>query len=103
MKHRNRKQFWLDHFKKFEQSGLSQIQYCKMNNINHKSFSAQKSLLRKNSKKSEHNFVPLIDKSSDTLFILKLSNGMEISFNQTPDPHWIGQMIKSLDIGHDQP
>ena len=101
MSRTSRKQFWINHICKFNRSGMSQTEYCKANKINPKSFSAQKSQLKNLVGAEEQNFIPLESKKTSK-FSLNLSNGIQITFDQAPDPNWVGKMIQSLDLNHDQ-
>ena len=95
-KNKSREQFWLDHIKNFLKSDMSQIEYCKLHNLAKGSFSARKSLFKKQGKLSSSNsemFVPIKTKVKKEEFSIKLSSGLELAFSREPDPAWIAKVI----------
>ena len=93
--------YWKNHIEQFLKSGLAQVDYCKKHGLNAKSFSVRKSeYFRRERKTSKDAFVPIIKKGSS--FTIKLSTGLELSFDETPDPTWIGSVLKSIGQEHDQ-
>jgi hypothetical protein len=62
IKDRNREkaEFWTDHIKKWEESGLSQIDYCRENNVSRHRFTYWK--IKNNKKINPIRFVPIITK-----------------------------------------
>jgi hypothetical protein len=91
-----RDQFWNNHIEAFLDSGLIQKDYCKKHGINHKSFSVRKSeyFKRQRHLEGQDKFIPL---TSPVSIKIKLSNGAELSFDKTPDPSWIGAILKEMD------
>ena len=90
--------YWQNHIKTFLNSGLKQVDYCKEHNLNAKTFSVRKSeyFRNQNSEDSDSvdNFIPLNNKKNISI---KLSNGVELSFNHEPDPVWMGRVLGSLE------
>jgi len=97
------KDYWVFHIENFEKVGGKSIDYCKNYNINRKSFSAQRSVLKKlNSKRSSSKatsgFISLTDteppigSKTITLSIL----GTELIFVKEPDPKWLAQVLLEL-------
>lgn len=96
-KQKNAKQFWINHISSFEQSGLSQSEYCRRMKLNPKSFSAQKSMISKSSFTSGPFIqIPLKSKNRREDVVIKLSNGMELKFEDLPDPVWFSKVIQSM-------
>ena len=64
IKDRNKEKadFWTDHIKKWEESGLSQIDYCRDNNLSRHRFTYWK--IKNNKKNNPIRFVPIITKPS---------------------------------------
>ena len=90
-------QFWIDHLKNYKTSGLSQVEYCRLNNIKKSSFSAQKSQLKKVFNKQNllpTEMVPLKRTTSST-FSIKI-NGFELNFNEAPSPEWMAKFVKNM-------
>lgn len=97
--------FWKNHIKQFQLSELSQVDYCRMHNLNAKSFSARKSKFQREHREyqvesNKQNFIPINEKNE--LFKIKLSSGLELSFDKTPDPLWLASILKSIGTEHDQ-
>ena len=90
--------YWQNHIRTFLNSGLKQVDYCKEHNLNAKTFSVRKSeYFRHNDNienESSNNFVPLNNKKNISI---KLSNGVELSFDHEPDPVWMGAVLGSLE------
>lgn len=66
-KERNREKgiFWTDHIKRWKESGLSQIDYCRANNLSRHRFTYWKC---KNAKKNNPiKFIPVVTKPSSSL------------------------------------
>lgn len=64
IKEKNRKKalYWADHIKRWEESGLSQIDYCRANNLSRHHFTYWKC---KNSRKNKPiKFIPVVTKPS---------------------------------------
>jgi hypothetical protein len=100
MKISKSKKFWINHIQKFEQSNLSQSEYCKMKGINKSSFSAQKTELKRQgliSSDSASPFMSLQDASHSTRFSITLSSGHIITFDQLPDIKWITEFLGEVD------
>ena len=64
IKDRNREKadFWSDHIKSWEESGQSQIDYCRENNLSRHRFTYWK--IKNNKKSNPIKFVPIITKPS---------------------------------------
>jgi len=97
------KDYWSFHVENFEKTGGKAVDYCKNFNINKKSFSAQKSVLKRlNTKKSFSNgssdFISLTDvEGAVESKIIKLSIlGTELVFNKEPEPKWLAQVLLEL-------
>ena len=90
--------YWQNHIKTFLNSGQKQVDYCKEHNLNAKTFSVRKSEYFKHQNMGDQedvdNFVPLNNKKSISI---KLSNGIELSFDHEPDPVWMGTVLGSLE------
>ena len=73
IKERNREKaiFWADHIKRWEGSGLSQIDYCRANNLSRHHFTYWK--CKNNKKNNPVKFIPVVPKSSPP----SLSNNVE--------------------------
>ncbi len=97
-----RDQFWLNHVKKWQKSGVAQAQYCRLNNINHKTFSSKKSVFKNNNlletEDSEQNFIPINTVES---FKVKISGGVELTFDKAPDVNWFSKLLTTLEDSHD--
>jgi hypothetical protein len=97
------KDYWVYHIENFEKVGGKAIDYCRNFNINRKSFSAQKSILKKlNSKrpspKVSSSFISLTDiETPAEPKTIKLSIlGTELVFNKEPEPKWLAQVLLEL-------
>ena len=92
-----RDKFWKDHIIKWESSGLSQGDYCRKAGINYKSFSARRSSFRKQGiiSTTEDMFIPVKKKVNKEIAI-KLSNGLELYFDQLPEVNWLGSFVKQF-------
>jgi len=99
------KDYWIFHINNFEKTGGKAVDYCKTFNINKKSFSAQKSMLKKwnstrFSSKMSSNFISL--NNSETVKSIKSETitlnilGTEVIFNQEPEPKWLAQVLLEL-------
>jgi hypothetical protein len=101
-----RKKFWLDHVRNQVQSNLSQSEYCRVHKINPKSFSAQKSILLKEFPLEENNpdnlFIPVKKKNLNDSVTVKLSSGIELSFDKLPDATWIANVVYEMSLKNDQ-
>ena len=101
-KRKNSTQFWIDHITSYQQSGLSQTEYCRRMKLNVKSFSARKSMLLKSATADdEKGFVKVPLNKKDVLVqkdvvIIRLPNGMELKFDNLPDPSWLSKVIRSM-------
>lgn len=96
------KDYWVYHVDNFEKVGGKAVDYCKKYNINKKSFSAQKSVLKKSSSiassaKLQSSFISLTDIELPALKTIKLVIlGTELVFNKEPEPKWIAQVLLEL-------
>jgi len=91
-------QYWLNHLRNWETSGLSQAEYCRRSGISCKSFSSRKSVLKKkllSASSQEERFIPLKQAEKREIKI-KLSNGFELVFDELPEVSWFGKFIKQL-------
>lgn len=95
-------QFWIDHFKIFDSSGLSQANYCRQNNLKLSTFYSKKSLLKIDPGIKE-NFAKLMIplKSTDQSFFSIKINGHELSFPEIPSPEWMASFINNLELSND--
>jgi hypothetical protein len=97
MKATKSQQFWIDHFKRFNASGLSQSEYCRQHNLNKSTFSSQKSQMIGGSK-TEENFSEMmipVKKGKSSLFTIKMET-LEFTFSEIPSAEWIAALIKNL-------
>lgn len=89
---------WISRIKEQKASGLSQIEYCRKYQLNKGSFSAQKSMLSKSgfldgrSIGDSGHFLELT-KKSNTKITLELESGIKISFDELPEPTWMGKVL----------
>lgn len=84
----DRKKFWLDHVKAAAQFSGSDIEYCKINGLHQRTFSAKKTeygFTKKSRKASQGSFVPITLKKSKV--------------NSLPDSKWLAQLILELQKG----
>ena len=97
-------QFWFNHIEQASNLDIPQATYCRQHGLNPKTFSVRKSQYKKwknsqNISKND-NFVPL--ETNKSSISIKLSTGLELIFDKIPDPNWMGAVIQSLGISHDQ-
>ena len=97
MKTTKSKDFWINHIKKHEESGLTQADYCKLHKIHKSSFSAQKSILKKNDLLDQEDPFIEVDRTRKSQFTITLSSGHSLSFDHLPDVHWISQFLGQID------
>jgi hypothetical protein len=97
------KDYWVFHVENFKKTGGKAVDYCKKYNINKKSFSAQKSVLKKSSSispsaKLQSSFISLtdIEVSAELKTIKLVILGTELVFNKEPEPKWLAQVLLEL-------
>jgi hypothetical protein len=97
-----KKDFWLQHIKKWEDSGLSQRKYCEKNRINHNAFA-----WRRNSFKDKKNGKGLIKIASGIVRdAIAVDNRLELIINKTVslkigsgfDPDILRQILEALAV-----
>lgn len=93
--------FWKQHLKNCESSGLSQKDYCQAHGLNSGTFSAYKAKFKRevavgSIKDQMNSSAPFISlKANETQKLtLKLSNDLTLSFEELPDPKWVGQLLE---------
>lgn len=75
-KNRKKKEYWTSHIKEWKKSGLSQIDYCKQNNLSRHRFTYWKC---KGDKKSKSmTFIPVLHKPSPTLPIINSTAQLKV-------------------------
>lgn len=97
------KDYWVFHVENFEKVGGKAVDYCKKYNINKKSFSAQKSVLKKSEPKIAptkllSSFISLtnIEAPAEPKTIKLSILGTELVFNKEPEPKWLAQVLLEL-------
>lgn len=66
-KNREKKKYWRSHIGAWKKSGLSQIDYCKRNNLSRHRFTYWKN--RDNKKPTPMTFIPVLSKASPPSFL----------------------------------
>lgn len=88
---------WPTLLKAFDQSGLTQVQFCQERNINPKYFSTRRSQLLG---KEKNNFIKVKAEEPEkaekpTSLSLRLSSG-ELYFNTSVSPSYIASLVRAL-------
>jgi hypothetical protein len=80
----DRKDYWLEHIRRWERSGRSQAEYCRENGLNPQSFSSRISSMRK-SAREEHDFVELTPMKEDgPLLEIRVEPDLRITVSVSP-------------------
>lgn len=91
---------WSKHIKEQAKSGMSQSGYCRLNDLNIKTFYSQKVKISKLKITEVNNaqslFLPFQQASNKNEFSIKLNSGVELKFDSLPDPVWISQVISAM-------
>lgn len=87
-------EFWAKHIKDCEASGLTQAEYCRRHRLKKGTFSAQKSTLKQQGLLDGNIVIPL-KKQIGGHFSMKV-NGLELSFVELPDTHWMASLLENL-------
>jgi len=97
MNTQSRLDFWKTHIERWEKSGQTQRLYCQNHKLNLKSFTSRKTSIKKSmaSQPKEKKFIALKEVVSNPIKI-KLSNGMELTFDEIPSPIWFGKLISEI-------
>ena len=97
-----KRNFWQQHIKKWEDSGLNQRKYCEINKISHNAFT-----WRKNSFKNKKNSRKLIKIASgivrdaiaaDNRFELIINKTMSLKIGIDFDPDTLRQILEALAV-----
>ncbi len=96
-----RRKLWLKHIQNQQTSGLSQSSYCKIHQLNVKSFSSNKSQLAKyipmeEISENQNIFIPLVSNKRSDSFSIKLNSGIELIFEELPDPNWMSKLLSEM-------
>ena len=96
---KNTDEFWIHHISRFEESGLTQAEYCRAHKINKSSFRSRKFSLKKkgklaNTKTEKPFFVPVEEISKS--FSLSINGQFDLVFSEIPSSRWIANLIKEL-------
>lgn len=96
--------FWKKHLKAWAHSGLSQKNYCHSHGLNAGTFSAYKAKFKNNERFDANEdkisaltnpFISLSAKESTT-FSIKLANDFLLTFDELPDPIWMGKLLEVI-------
>ena len=98
----HKQKHWIKLFKKFENSGLGQKEFCYRNKIKPSTFSSIKTQMRRKGlldgpRQAEDMFIPLKKKNPiPTSISIFLDNGQEISFASPPPVGWFISLMNEL-------
>ena len=90
------KKYWLKHFKRWESSGLTQIEYCRLNNIPISSFTNKKSKLAEEIQDTNSLVeleMPIIDLDSTSKIELRLPGGIQLLIQEDIDPSRLRRIV----------
>lgn len=105
---RNSQAYWENQFKKFEASGLTKEEFCSRGRLDRNLFFRWLKKIRPDLKGRNKNvktsiatpsFISLKENPTEQILI-KLSNGIELSFSTETSPRWIANFLKELEVVH---
>ena len=97
-----KREFWQQHLKDWEQSGLSQSKYCRLNNIKPSTFTSRnrnfkKELTRNNLSRVSSEIVQSLN-STDYCIELILNQSLTIKISHDFNPHLLRRVLETLGV-----
>ena len=94
--------FWKNHIEKWQQSGLTQAEYCKNNGLKKSSLSAQKAYFVKvgilKATPTTNNFISM--EAPKSKISIEFLSGAKLTFDTLPDPSWTAKLIGEINAAH---
>ena len=88
---------WTDHIEAWQNSELTQAAYCRLHNLNAKSFSGRLTVYRKNQSDFSPTLIPVQVKSSpSSAMILRNDKGYRLELPTSISAAWLAELLRCL-------
>lgn len=88
---------WSDHIEAWQNSGLTQAAYCRLHNLNAKSFSGRLTIYRKNQPGFSPTMIPVqVKPSPSAAMVLRRDNGYRLELPMAISAIWLAELLQCL-------
>ncbi len=88
---------WTDHIEAGQNSELTQAAYCRLHNLNAKSFSGRLAVYRKNQSGFSPGLIPVhVKPSLSAAMVLRSSNRYQLELPTTISAAWLAELLRCL-------
>jgi hypothetical protein len=90
--------YWIDHFKAFEQSGLTQAAYCQEHELNAKLFSRRLAIYRETQAAAIPSLIPVqVEGLMAGPMCLHHAKGHRLELPSSTPASWLAELLRGLD------
>lgn len=90
--------YWIDHFKAFEQSGLTQAAYCQGHELNAKLFSRRLAIYRETQSAAIPSLTPVqVEGLTAGTMCLRHAEGHRLELPPPISATWLAELLRGLD------
>ncbi len=90
--------YWLEHFKAFEQSGLTQAAYCQKHELNAKHFSSRLGIYRETQASVIPSLIPVqVEGLMSEPICLHHAKGHRLELPPSISASWLAELLRGLD------
>ncbi len=88
---------WSDHIEAWQSSGLTQAAYCRLHDLNAKSFSGRLTVYRKNQPGFSPDLIPVrVKPSPSAAMILRSGSGYRLELPMAISAPWLAELLQCL-------
>lgn len=99
MANQSLKNHWKKNIRAWQNSGLSQKEFCLKSGVSPHQFSYWRTKLLREESVDQNLFLPVKTNSQFSIFLGEI----KISFDQTPNPTWMANFVRSFQDDHAKP
>ena len=89
---------WNSHIEDWQRSGLKQVEYCRQQHLNRRTFSARLSDYRKSHQDDRPVLIPIrVQSTLPPAMIIKHAKGVHVELPMTTSAPWLAELLRCLD------